>query len=119
VYACVYVHIYICVYTHTHTHTHLVGARMVDVMLVAPPGRAHTTADVAEGAHQVGPLAAPVHVIVREPPGNRIRDAQHGRCQKLHVQHLELLERDATAVRQICICICICISIYIGMRQDV
>ena len=86
---------------------------MVDVMLVAPPGRAHTTVDVAEGAHQVGPLAAPVHVIVREPPGNRVRDAQHCRCQELHVQHLELREHDATAVRHICI------PIYISIRHEV
>mmetsp|Transcript_44959 Transcript_44959/g.123270 ORF Transcript_44959/g.123270 Transcript_44959/m.123270 type:complete len:201 (-) Transcript_44959:580-1182(-) len=60
---------------------HHVGQRVVQVVLVAPPRRAHAAAKLAESAHERAPLAASVSVVVGDPARARVGNRQHDRRQ--------------------------------------
>jgi len=77
-------------------NANFIGASVVHVVLVTPPSWAHTTTNVAERPHKICPLATSMHVVMRQPAGNGVRNAEHGSSQKLHVQCLELSEHNAS-----------------------
>ena len=54
----------------------LIGERVVHVVLVRPPRRAHAAHQLAKRPHERRPPAAAVHEVVREPARERVADSE-------------------------------------------